>query len=149
MRAKFGLILLSFVIIAFTACEFKKQHINRDKDKEEAEYIIDSFYEYLKSGNYAAAFSYVHPSIWRVNDSVKLSEFFLSLNNLSGGLKSRKLDHWETKRVVGYEQSVNYKMYYVNKYDNLELKTSIILQQDLLDGRIKIVGFQANPDKFQ
>lgn len=132
----------------FTSCQFSRQYNNREADKNEAEAIIDNFYQFLGEKNYNAAFSYVNPNLWRSNDSTKMSEFLINLSTFSGGLKERKLDHWETKRVVGYEQYAYYKMYYINKYDNLELKVSMMLQMDTNDGKIKIIGLQYSPEKF-
>ena len=148
MARKLIIITLSCLLGLFTSCQFKRQYINREADKNEAEAIVNYFYQFLKEKNYEAAFSLVHPNLWRTNDSAKISEYLINLTNLSGGLKERKLDHWETRRVVGYEQFAYYKMFYINKYDNLELKVSLILQLDMMDGRIKIIGLQASPDKF-
>ena len=131
-----------------TACDLNRQYLNQEADRNDAEALVDNFYQLLSEKNYSAAFNNVNPSLWRSTDSLKLSEFFMNLTVLSGGLKERKLDHWETTRVVGYNQSTYYKMYYINKYDNLELKVSMILQKDILDDRIKIIGFQASPEKF-
>jgi hypothetical protein len=130
------------------ACELNRKYSNRESDKIEAEAIINDFYRFLGEKNYKEAFTYIHPSLWEANDSVKISDFFINITTFSGGLKERKLDHWETTRVIGYYQSAYYKMYYINKYDNLELKVSLILRTDIQDGRIKIIGFQASPDKF-
>lgn len=148
MKVKLSLKFLIGSLLMLTACQLSRQYMNQEADKNEADSIINIFYQNLAEKNYSAAYSYVHPSVWKSNDSIKLCDFFANLTSLSGGLKERKLDHWETARVEGYYKNTTFKMYYVNRYDNLELKVSMILQTDMMDGRIKIIGFQASPEKF-
>jgi len=148
MTKKLIIILVTCLTVLMAACEFNRQYINREADKNEAEAIINYFYQSLGEKNYSEAFSCVHPFLWRANDSIQTSAYIISLNTMSGGLKEKKLDHWETRRVVGYQQFAYYKMYYINTYNNLVLKVSLSLQMDLMDGRIKIIGILTNTEKF-
>jgi hypothetical protein len=140
-------LFLSFSFF-FTSCKFNKQRINDEVDKNEAERVIDDFYNLLGQKKIDSARMLFHPSLLAANDSVKFREFLTNVSNQVPFIKERKLDHWQTVIITGLDAGNSYSFYYVNKYEGgLELKISVRLQKDGLNN-LKILSYNASPDKF-
>ncbi len=139
--------LLISLIILTTSCEYNKYYNNRESDKTEADLFIQDFYANIEEKQYPEAFSHIHPMMWRRVDSIKFSQYFVNLTNVLSGLKERRIDHWKTEVEVGYEPISSYSLYYLDKYENFELKVTVHLQKDGYRG-MKIIGYNANTEKF-
>ena len=144
MKAK---ILFFLLYISLVSCDFNKKYHNRESDFNDASDVVQSFYKFLQQGKNDMAFSLIHPSVWKQNDSVKLSQYFINMGKLQNESVKRTIDHWTTDLVVGYQPSSSYKLYYIDQYKNFSLKVSISLIKDRSLG-IKIIGYNAGEKEF-
>ena len=140
--------ILITLSIFLASCQFTSiPKINITSDKNDGEKIVNEFYQFLAQKQLDSAMKYFHPNLLRVNDPAKLKEFLANTSAQLAVLKERKLDHWSTKSSIGLQATSEYEFYYLNKYENFELKVSFKLMKDV-NHEIKIVGLQMNPDKF-
>lgn len=133
-------------LLGLCSCQFSKERLNNEKDKTDAIKVVDSFYQFAGAKQISKAIQLFNTG--NGADTSKLKEFITGLSNQAPTLKERKLDHWNTRVVLGLEANSIYNLYYINKYESSELKVSIVLFKDIT-GQIKIGRYQANPDKFQ
>ena len=137
------------LLVLFVSCKFSTEQTNQEKDRDEAQKVVDSLNSYLGAQKIDQARRLFHQSLLASNDSNKFREFLVNLGNQAPFIVNRKLDHWQTNVVKGLNGGSFYAMYYLNKFkDGQELKISLILQRDDSDN-IRISSYQASPDGFK
>jgi len=138
--------IIILLILMPTACSYNRDYFNREMDKNEAEMAVDHFYNFLGQKQYDSAFTCFHPDLWKSKENEKFRNYLKNSNEQLGLILERKLDHWTTRVTIGYQPDTYYALFYIVRYQKKEFKVSIILKQ--LDDKIKIISYQADPDKF-
>ena len=141
-------VVILFLFLILTGCKFNKVQVNQEGDKKDAVATINRFFDFEKEQKIDSAIMFFHPNIRASNDPSKMKDFLKNISLQSQSLTSRTLDHWNTNITIGLNASSLYSLYYVDHYNGGSvLKLSIKLSKDG-EGKIKIVGFQIDPEKF-
>jgi hypothetical protein len=140
-------IIVLFLLVTLSACNFNSTYLNRAEDKNDAEIVANRYYGALKNKDYEAVDVFFANEFWKVTPKDKLHEILVNTQSKLGELKSTKLDHWETKVIKGTNPSSEYILYYLNKYKNHEAKETLRLIK-VADDKIKIIAFNINSDGF-
>ncbi|RZJ78940.1 MAG: hypothetical protein EOO47_12285 [Flavobacterium sp.] len=135
---------LSLIVILIWSCNFNSTFINREEDKEDAEKIAEKFYGHLQKRAYSKLHALISERFWKTTSDDKLDDFLTSADDKLGPIKSKTLDHWETKIIKGTQSSSTYVLYYLVQREKHQSKETLTLTKE--DGKIKILGYNLNSE---
>lgn len=135
-------------VLISVSCHFNKTFINREKDKIEAEKVTNLFYETVPKGIINnSTYEMYGSKFWEAEDTISFRADFKRIYDNFGALIEVKLDHWETIVVEGSNPKSEYRLYYLNQYENYKTKETFILEKE--NGKIKIVNYDLNQIVFE
>jgi hypothetical protein len=141
------LLIACLMIVSFNNCQQNSQYIDRIEDKEAGEQVTNKLYDFIKSKQYEEATSLFSETFLKVTPEDKLIDLFIKINAKLGDLEGVKVDHWETRRVIGSNPSASYLFVYKVKYMKFESTETIKLTKEE-DDQIKIGSLNINIDGF-
>ncbi|MGN7988044.1 hypothetical protein ACTJKC_11930 [Pedobacter sp. 22226] len=145
MKNKFyAALYLSCLLLILTGCNFNSTYLNREEDKKDAEKVTNEFYKVLEKKEFGKLTPFFSPRFTAVTKPEKLNEFLVATTNKLGEIKSKKLDHWESKVVKGSNASANYVLYYIVERTKFQSKETITLTAE--NNQIKILGYNVNSE---
>ncbi|ARS42783.1 hypothetical protein CA265_25205 [Sphingobacteriaceae bacterium GW460-11-11-14-LB5] len=138
-----SLYLFSLLFIA-TSCNFNSAYLNREEDKKEGEKVADQFYALLQQKDLKKLSPILSNQFKAVTSTQKLHDYLIGTINKLGEIKSKKLDHWETKVIRGSNPSANYVLYYVVERAKFQAKETVTLTAE--NDQIKVLGYNVNSE---
>lgn len=138
-----SLYLFSLLFIA-TGCNFNSAYLNREEDKKEGEKVADQFYALLQQKDLKKLSPILSNQFKAVTSTQKLNDYLTGTVNKLGEIKSKKLDHWETKVIRGSNPSANYVLYYVVERTKFQAKETLTLTAE--NDQIKVLGYNVNSE---
>jgi hypothetical protein len=135
------------MIFSLSSCHFNGQYIDRVEDKQDGELVTNKLYDFIKSKQYDEAVSLFSEMFLKATPKDKLIDLFIKVNANLGDLEEVKIDHWETRRVVGSNPSSSYMFVYKVKYTKFESTETIHLVREE-DNQIRISALNINIDGF-
>ena len=137
------LYLFSLLFIA-TGCNFNSAYLNREEDKIEGEKVADQFYALLQQKDLKNINPLLSNQFKAVTSAQKLNDYLTGTVKKLGEIKSKKLDHWETKVIRGSNPSAKYVLYYVVERAKFQAKETITLTAE--NDQIKVLGYNVNSE---
>ena len=138
-----SLYLFSLLLIA-SSCNFNSTYLNREEDKKEAEKVADQFYTLVEKNDLKNLSPLLSNQFKAVTSTEKLNDYLTGTINKLGEIKSKKLDHWETKVIRGSNPSANYVLYYVVERAKFQAKETVTLTAE--NDQIKVLGYNVNSE---
>jgi len=138
-----SLYLFSLLLIA-SSCNFNSTYLNREEDKKEAEKVADQFYTLVEKNDLKNLSPLLSNQFKAVTSTEKLNDYLTGTINKLGEIKSKKLDHWETKVIRGTNPSANYVLYYVVERAKFQAKETVTLTAE--NDQIKVLGYNVNSE---
>jgi hypothetical protein len=138
-----SLYLFSLLFIA-TSCNFNSTYLNREEDKKEAEKVADQFYTLVEKNDLKNLSPLLSDQFKAATSTQKLNNYLTGTANKLGEIKSKKLDHWETKVIRGSNPSAKYVLYYVVERAKFQAKETVTLTAE--NDQIKILGYNVNSE---
>lgn len=132
------------LFFALTGCNFNSAYLNREEDKKDAEKVADQFYTLLEKNDLKNISPLLSHQFKAVTSAQKLNDYLTGTVNKLGEIKSKKLDHWETKVIRGSNSSANYVLYYVVQRAKFQAKETVTLTAE--NDQIKILGYNVNSE---
>ncbi len=142
-----NLLIGSLLVFSLNSCHFNGQYIDRIEDKEAGEQVTNKLYDFLKSKQYEETISLFSEKFLKTTPRGKLIDLFTKVNNKLGDIEDVKVDHWETRRVVGSNPSASYLFVYKVKYTKFVSTETIKLTREK-DDQIKIGSLNINIDGY-
>ncbi|WP_426327555.1 hypothetical protein [Pedobacter sp. R-06] len=138
-----SLYLFSLLFIA-TGCNFNSAYLNREEDKKDAEKVADQFYTLVEKNDLKNLGPLLSNQFKAVTSAQKLNDYLTGTANKLGDIKSKKLDHWETKVIRGSNPAAKYVLYYVVERAKFQAKETVTLTAE--NDQIKILGYNVNSE---
>lgn len=134
------------LLLAATSCNFNSTYLNREEDKQDAEKVANQFYTLLQKKDFQKIDPLLSNRFKATTSKEKLNAYLTGGLNKLGEIKSKKLDHWESRVIKGTNASANYVLYYVVERTKFQSKETINLTAE--NDQIKILGYNVNSDAF-
>jgi hypothetical protein len=145
MKNKFyAPLYLLCLLFSLTACNFNSTYLNREEDKKEAEKVADQFYTLLEQKDLKKISPLLSNQFKAVTNPQKLNDYLTGTINKLGEIKSKKLDHWESKVTRGSNASFRCVLYYIIERSKFQSKETVTLTAE--NNQIKILGYNVNSD---
>jgi len=135
---------LLLLVFSLTSCNFNSTYINREEDKKDAEKVSDQFYTLLEQKDFNKLSPLLSNQFKAVTSTKKLNEYLTGTVSKLGEIKSKKLDHWETKVIKGSNSSAKYVLYYLVERTKFQAKETVTLVAE--NDQIKILGYNVNSE---
>ncbi len=140
----YTLLFLFSLLFTATGCNFNSAYLNREEDKKEGEKVADQFYALLQQKDLKKLSPILSNQFKAVTSTQKLNDYLTGTINKLGEIKSKKLDHWETKVIRGSNPSANYVLYYVVEREKFQAKETVTLTAE--NDQIKVLGYNVNSE---
>lgn len=143
-----NILILSFVILTINitpSCKFNTEYINRVEDKEEAEEIVNQFYEYLKKQDFESIINLHSESFFDNSSKKQIEKLYANVQTRLGKLKKTELDNWQTKVVIGTNAISTYFFIYKNSYEMFDAMEKIRLIKEE-DGQTRVISYDINSE---
>ncbi|WP_316808384.1 hypothetical protein [Pedobacter agri] len=140
----FSVLLTSSLLLTLISCNFSGTYINREEDKKAAEKVADEFYTLLQKKEFQKVNPLLSTQFKAVTSAEKLNNYLSGTLNKLGEIKSKKLDHWESKVIKGTQSSATYVLYYLVERTKFQSKETLTLTAE--NDQIKIQGYNVNAD---
>lgn len=134
------------LLFAATSCNFNSTYLNREEDKQDAEKVANQFYTLLQKKDFQKIDPLLSNRFKATTSKEKLNAYLTGGLNKLGEIKSKKLDHWESRVIKGTNASANYVLYYVVERTKFQSKETINLTAE--NDQIKILGYNVNSDAY-
>lgn len=145
MKKKLNLII-GFLLILITSCQFNSFNNNSNKDKEDAERVTGQVYALIRLDDYAKTYELFSPKFLQGWDTTQLVDLLRKFDNKLGKVDSIHLDTWNTKVVEGSNPQSDYLLVYTVKRDKFMSKETFGLTKE--NGVIKIYGYKVESEGF-
>jgi len=136
--------LIVLLFISLSGCNFSSTYLNREEDKNDAEKIATKLYSCLEKKDYNELHKLISKRFWETTSATKLDDFLRTIDVKLGSIKSKNLDHWETKVIVGSKPSSTYILYYLVKREKFVARETVTLTKE--NNEIKILGYNVNSE---
>ncbi|WP_231427770.1 DUF3887 domain-containing protein [Pedobacter sp. Leaf250] len=145
MKNKLFSVLFAFcLLLTLISCNFSGTYINREEDKKDAEKVADEFYTLLQNNEFQKVNSLLSTQFKAATSAEKLNNYLSGALNKLGEIKSKKLDHWESKVVKGTQSSATYVFHYLVERTKFQSKETVTLTAE--NDKIKIQCYNINSD---
>lgn len=134
--------LLLFLFV--TSCHFNTSVSNMEKDRDEADLIVEELYDYLDNEEYTEAEKLFSEKFFEVTDRESLKKILQAVNKKGGRILSSEITDWNTLVVKGTNPRSEYILLYQNKRDIATTQERIGLLKE--DDSIKIVSYHVTFD---
>ncbi|WP_316847052.1 hypothetical protein [Pedobacter psychrodurus] len=135
---------LLFLLFSLSSCNFNSTYLNREEDKKDAEKVSDQFYALLEQKDFKKLSPLLSNQFKAVTSTPKLNDYLTGIVNKLGEIKSKKLDHWESKVIRGSNASSNYVLYYIVERVKFQSKETVTLTGE--NNQIKVLGYNVNSE---
>lgn len=132
------------LFFALTGCNFNSTYLNREEDKKDAEKVADQFYTLLEKNDLKNINPLLSNQFKAVTSAQKLNDYLTGTIKKLGEIKSKKLDHWETKVIRGSNPSAKYVLYYIVERAKFQAKETVTLTAE--NDQIKVLGYNVNSE---
>lgn len=136
---KYSLILIIIFFIFTIGCNFNSINKNREKDKQDAEKVVQGFYAFIKENNKETAYKLISKSLFKVTSKEKLNQILNISSVECGKIKNDSLIYWETVVIKGTNPRSEYILIYNVKRTIKNTKEKFTLKKE--NDSIKIVGY--------
>lgn len=133
------IITIFFLLAPVYACHFNSTFLNREKDKDDASKVVDSFYKAIGDNNFKDVDKIMGDSFLKYTPIDTLRQTILHVNQEYGNVKSFSIINWQTRVMEGTDSRADYLLLYDVTRDKKHTQESFTLTKE--GNKVKITNY--------